>query len=97
MNTVGVAMYNAAHMAALAIEKTGKVSTDAIREGLEDLVFDKAPQGTVTMRKLDHQAVVPSYLMQVRQGWTSVNDMFEEVLSVPEAIPLDARCDYPLK
>lgn len=97
MNTVGVAMYNAAHMAALAIEKTGKVSTDAIREGLEDLVFTKAPQGTVTMRKLDHQAVVPSYLMQVRQGWTSVNDMFEEVLSVPEAIPLDARCDYPLK
>jgi urea transport system substrate-binding protein len=97
MNTVGVAMYNAAHMAALAIEKTGEVSTDAIREGLEDLVFDKAPQGTVTMRKLDHQAVVPSYLMRVRDGWTSVNDMFEEVMSVPEAIPLDARCDFPLK
>ena len=97
MNTVGVAMYNAAHMAALAIEKTGEVSTDALREGLEDLVFDKAPQGTVTMRKLDHQAVVPSYLMRVREDWTSVNDMFEEVMSVPEAIPLDARCEYPLK
>ncbi len=97
MNTVGVAMYNAAHMAALAIERKGEVSTDALREGLEDLVFDKAPQGTVTMRKLDHQAVVPSYLMRVRAGWTSVNDMFEEIMSVPEAIPLDARCDYPLK
>jgi urea transport system substrate-binding protein len=97
MNTVGVAMYNAAHMTALAIEKKGEVSTDAIREGLEDLVFDQAPQGKVTMRKLDHQAVVPSYLMRVREGWTSVNDMFEEVMSVPEAIPLDARCDYPLK
>jgi len=97
MNTVGVAMYNAAHMAALAIERKGEVSTDALREGLEDLVFDKAPQGKVTMRKLDHQAVVPSYLMRVREGWTSVNDMFEEIMSVPEAIPLDARCDYPLK
>jgi len=60
-------------------------------------VFDKAPQGKVTMRKLDHQAVVPSYLMRVREDWTSVNDMFEEVMSVPEAIPLDARCEYPLK
>lgn len=97
MNTVGVAMYNAAHMAALAIAKKGEMSTDALREGLEDLVFDKAPQGTVKMRKLDHQAVVPSYLMRVRKGWTSVNDMFEEVMSVPEAVPLDARCDFPLK
>ncbi|MBX6324281.1 MAG: substrate-binding protein, partial [Rhodospirillaceae bacterium] len=91
MNTVGVAMYNAAHMAALAIEKTGEVSTDALREGLEDLTFDGAPQGKVTMRKLDHQAVLPSYLMRVREGWTGVGDMFEEVMSVPEAIPLDAR------
>ena len=32
MNTVGVAMYNAAHMAALALEKAGEVSTDALRE-----------------------------------------------------------------
>jgi urea transport system substrate-binding protein len=97
MNTVGVAMYNAAHMAALAIEKTGEVSTDALREGLEDLTFDKAPQGTVTMRKLDHQMVLPSYLMRVREGWTGVNDMFEEIMSVAEAIPLDGRCEYPLK
>lgn len=97
MNTVGVAMYNAAHMAALAIEKTGEVSTDALREGLEDLTFDQAPQGSVTMRKLDHQLVVPSYLMRVRADWTSVNDMFEEVLSVAEAVPLDGRCEYPLK
>lgn len=97
MNTVGVAMYNAAHMAALAIEKTGEVSTDALREGLEDLTFDRAPQGTVTMRKLDHQMVLPSYLMRVREGWTGVGDMFEEIKSVAEAVPLDARCEYPLK
>lgn len=97
MNTVGVAMYNAAHMAALAIEKKGEVSTDALREGLEGLTFDKAPQGTVTMRKLDHQLVAPSYLMRVRDGWTGVNDMFEEILSVQQAIPIDGRCEYPLK
>ena len=79
MNTVGVAMYNAAHMAAMAIEKMGKVSTDALRDGLGELEFDKAPQGTVRMRSLDHQLVVPSYLMVVRKDWTGLNDMFEEV------------------
>ena len=34
------------------------------------------------MREIDHQMVVPSYLMRVREGWTSVNDMFEEVQSL---------------
>jgi len=96
MNTVGVGMYNAAHMGAMAIAKAGKVETAAIREGLKDLVFDKAPQGTVKMRALDNQIVVPSYLMEVRDGWTSVNDMFEEVMSVPSVEPKDARCDLPL-
>ena len=92
MNTVGVANYNAAHMAALAIKKTGKVTTDSLREGLRDLSFDKAPQGTVTMRGRDDQMVLPSYLMTVRQGWTSVNDMFEEVQRLDSATPVDARC-----
>jgi urea transport system substrate-binding protein len=40
--------------------------------------------------------VLPSYLMQVREGWTSVNDMFEEVRSLESVEPLDARCDLPL-
>jgi urea transport system substrate-binding protein len=93
MNTVGVAMYNAAHMAALAIAKTGKVTTDSLREGLKDLQFDKAPQGTVTMRGRDNQMVLPSYLMRVRTGWTSVNDMFEEVRHIPSVTPVDARCN----
>jgi urea transport system substrate-binding protein len=92
MNTVGVAMYNAAHMAALAIGKTGKVSTDALREGLKELSFEKAPQGPVTMRGRDDQMVLPSYLMKVRAGWTSVNDMFEEVQHFPSVTPVDARC-----
>ena len=96
MNTVGVAMYNAAYMAAAAIEKTGEVSTDALREGLRGITFDDAPQGPVRMREIDHQMVVPSYLMRVREGWTSVNDMFEEVQSFESVEPLDARCDLPL-
>ena len=95
MNTVGVAMYNAAYMAAKAIEKTGKVSTDALREGLKDMTFDGAPQGTVRMRKIDNQMVLPSYLMHVRKGWTGVNDMFEEVQHF-DGRALDARCDLPL-
>ena len=31
------------------------------------------------MRGRDNQMVLPSYLMKVRQGWTGVGDMFEEV------------------
>jgi urea transport system substrate-binding protein len=96
MNTVGVAMYNAAHMAAKAIEKTGDVSTEALRDGLRGLSFEDAPQGPVRMREIDHQMVLPSYLMQVRQGWTSVYDMFEEVQHFESVEPLDARCDLPL-
>jgi urea transport system substrate-binding protein len=92
MNTVGAAMYNAAHMAAIAIAKTGKVTTDSLREGLKDLSFDKAPQGTVTMRGRDNQMVLPSYLMKVRQGWTGVGDMFEEVQHLSSVTPVDARC-----
>lgn len=97
MNTVGVAMYNAAHMAAAAIAKGGgNVETDALRKNLRDLVFDKAPQGSVRMRALDHQMVLPSYLMKVRPGWTGVHDMFEEVQSFKSVEPLDARCKLPL-
>lgn len=92
MNTVGVAMYNAAHMAALAITKTGKVTTEGLRDGLKDLEYDKAPQGKVTMRGLDHQMVLPSYLMKVRQGWTGVGDMFEEVRHLDSVTPANARC-----
>jgi urea transport system substrate-binding protein len=96
MNTVGVGMYNAGHMAALAIAKAGEVSTKALRTNLKGLTFDKAPQGTVTLRKLDNQAILPSYLMRVRDNWTSVNDMFEKVESLDRAVPADARCDLPL-
>jgi len=96
VNTVGVGMYNAAHMAALAIEKAGEVNTAALRKALKGIVFDKAPQGVVRMREEDNQAVVPSYLMKVRPGWTGVNDMFEEVQSFESVEPLAARCDLPL-
>lgn len=96
MNTVGVAMYNSAHMAARAIEKAGKVSTESLRDSLKEITFEGAPQGPVRMRGLDNQIVVPSYLMQVRKDWTSVNDMFEEVQSFEAVEPLAARCDLPL-
>jgi urea transport system substrate-binding protein len=96
VNTVGVGMYNAAHMAAIAIKKAGEVSTNALRKNLKGIVFDKAPQGKVTMREIDNQAIVPSYLMKVRDNWTGVDDMFEKVQSFDQAIPLDARCDLPL-
>ena len=89
-------MYNAAHMGAMAIGKAGKVDTGSIREALKGIKFNKAPQGTVEMRALDHQAVLPSYLMKVREGWSSVNDMFEQVQTVARAVPQDARCNLPL-
>lgn len=96
VNTVGVGMYNAAHMAAMAIAKAGEVSTKALRANLKGLTFDKAPQGLVTMREQDNQAIVPSYLMKVRDNWTGVNDMFEKIQSLDRAVPVDARCDLPL-
>ncbi len=96
VNTVGVGMYNAAHMAAMAIAKAGEVSTKALRTNLKGLTFDKAPQGSVTMRENDNQAIAPSYLMKVRDNWTGVNDMFEKVQSFDRAVPVDARCDLPL-
>ena len=96
MNTVGVAMYNAAHMAALAIEKAGKVDTKSLRENLKGIAFNGAPQGPVTMRKDDNQIIVPSYLMQVNPSWTNVNNMFNEVQSLQKVVPLAARCSLPL-
>lgn len=93
MNTVGVAMYNAAHMTALAIEKAGEVSTEGIRSALEGMSFDGAPQGSITMRAEDHQAVLPSYLVQAQPGWTGPDDMFKVVQSVDSVEPETAQCD----
>jgi len=96
LNTVAAGMYNAAHVAAMALEKSGEVSTEAMRDGLKDLVFDGAPQGSVRMRGIDHQLVLPSYLMRVRKGWTSARDMFEPVHVVASVEPLPAQCTLPL-
>ena len=93
MNTVGVAMYNAAHMTAKAIEKAGEVSTDGIRSGLEGMTFDGAPQGSLTMRAEDHQAVLPSYLVQAQPNWTGPDDMFKVVHKVDSVEPETAQCD----
>lgn len=92
MNTVGVAMYNAAHMAAKALEAAGEVSSEALRANLKGMSFDGAPQGPVRMREVDNQLVLPSYLMRVNPQWTSVNDMFIEVQGFESVEPLTARC-----
>jgi urea transport system substrate-binding protein len=98
MDTVGVAMYNAAHMAAKAIELAGEVSTEGIRDKLGGMTFDKAPQGSITMRAEDHQAVLPSYLVQVRPNWTGPDDMFEVVNKIASVTPSRAQCaSLPLK
>jgi urea transport system substrate-binding protein len=96
MNTVGVAMYNSAHMAAKAIEKAGKVDTASLRENLKGITFEDAPQGPVRMRSEDNQNVLPSYLMRVNDNFTSVNDMFEQVQAFQAVEPLPARCNLPL-
>lgn len=96
MNTVGVGMYNAAHMLAQAIAAAGSTDTDKVRDALGGSTFAKAPQGSLTMQKEDHQAILPSYLMKVRQGWTSVNDMFEQVQFFDAVKPVPAKCDLPL-
>jgi urea transport system substrate-binding protein len=96
MNTVGVGMYNAAHMLAQAIAAAGSTETDKVRDALGGSTFAKAPQGSLTMQKEDHQAIVPSYLMKVRPGWTSVNDMFEQVQLFDAVKPAPAKCDLPL-
>mgnify|MGYP006291892593 CR=1 FL=1 len=93
MNTVGVAMYNAAHMAAKAMEAAGEVSTEALRANLKGMTFEDAPQGPVRMREVDNQLVLPSYLMKVAPDWTSVNDMFQQIQSFQSVEPLEARCE----
>ena len=90
MNTVGVGMYNAAHMAAMAIAKAGSTDTDKVREALKGLTFDGAPQGPVTMRAEDNQAVLPSYLMRVRPGWTGVERHVRADPALPSVQPKPA-------
>ncbi|MDR7554256.1 MAG: substrate-binding protein [Armatimonadota bacterium] len=89
-NTVGVAMYNAAHMVVQAIAHAGTLETGAVREALSHLRFDGAPQGTVRMRPTDHQAILPSHLLRVRAGWTGGHDMFEPVQSFESVEPSPA-------
>lgn len=96
INTVGVAMYNAIHMTAIAIQKSGDISSSAIRQGLKGMAFKQAPQGTVQMRLQDNQIVVPSYLMRVKESWTSANNMFQQVQSFPSVDPQLAKCKFPL-
>jgi urea transport system substrate-binding protein len=96
MNTVGVGMYNAAHLLANAISASGSTETDKVRDALRGSSFSNAPQGSISIQSQDHQAVLPSYLMKVRENWTSVNDMFEQVQFFDKVTPAPARCNLPL-
>ncbi|MFB6107284.1 MAG: substrate-binding protein [Haloplanus sp.] len=98
MDTVGAAMYNAGHMFAKAANSAGSVKTDDVIGGLEGLSHT-GPQGDVTMRKKDHQMVLPSYLTKVPEDWSDPNDfegMFEVVDSKKSVTPATANCEFPL-
>jgi urea transport system substrate-binding protein len=95
MNTVGAAMYNAGHAFAQAANQVGSVETDDLINGLEGLTF-QGPQGEITMREEDHQAVLPSYLARVNEGFTDYDDMFEIIDSVGPTDPGDTECRLPL-
>lgn len=94
-NTVGVAMYNAAHMFALAAEKAESIETDKLIAAFEGIEFT-GPQGPVQMRAEDHQMVLPSYLTEVNEGWEAFDDMFTIVQSTGLVEPAPAACTLPL-
>jgi urea transport system substrate-binding protein len=96
MNTVGVGMYNSAHLLAQAISAAGTTDTDKVRDAMRGSSFALAPQGSITVQAADHQAILPSYLMKVRKDWTSVNDMFEQIQFQDKVTPAPARCNLPL-
>ena len=96
MITIGVGMYNAVHMFALAAEQARSVETDRLITALEGVRF-KAPQGEVNMRAKDHQIVVPSYLARARKEWKGFEDMFDIVRSTGLVEPTEANCTFPLK
>jgi len=96
MYTVGVAMYNAAHMFARAAEQAGSLDTDKLVSALEG-IRSRGPQGEVYMRAKDHQIVVPSYLARARKEWKGFEDMFDIVRSTGLVEPTEANCTFPLK
>ena len=62
VNTVGVGMYNAAHMAAIAITKAGEVSTKALRKNLKGIDFRQGAAGQgdhAGDRQSGDRAVIP--------------------------------------
>lgn len=82
ISTVGVAMYNATHILADAIEKAGTLDTSAVRDTLRNMRFEGAPQGCVWMLAEENQLVLPSYLLLVREKWSSGEEIFQVVREV---------------
>jgi urea transport system substrate-binding protein len=96
MNSVGVAMYNGGIAWAKAANEVGTVATDDVIGGLEGIEWE-GPQGTITMRGQDHQAILPSYHARTREGWTDFNDMFEILGNEPDPEAPLGDCDFPLE
>lgn len=96
MNTVGAAMYNGGIAWAKAANEVGSIATDDMIPGLEGIEWE-GPQGTITMREQDHQAMLPSYHAQTRENWSGFNDMFEILGEEPEPETPLGDCDYPLQ
>jgi len=96
MNTVGVAMYNGGIAWAKAANQAGSIATDDVIAALEGIEWE-GPQGTITMREKDHQALLPSYHARTREGWTDFNDMFEILGNEPNPDTPLGDCEYPLE
>jgi branched-chain amino acid transport system substrate-binding protein len=56
-----------------AVEKAGSTDTATVRDALSGLSW-QTPQGTKTIRKGDHQAVQPMYVVQVKDGKFTIAD-----------------------
>jgi branched-chain amino acid transport system substrate-binding protein len=61
----GADTYGLFHLFRQAIEKAGSTETDKVRAAMEDATWE-TPQGTKTMRKGDHQAVVDMVVVKVK-------------------------------
>jgi ABC-type branched-subunit amino acid transport system substrate-binding protein len=88
-----------------AIEKAGSVDAEKIIETLENGFSYKTPVGVWTMRKCDHQVMLPMFVGQVKAGWNpwyngSIRDDVKfpwtgDIMTIPaEKIAIPATPDY---
>jgi urea transport system substrate-binding protein len=96
MNSVGAAMYNGGIAWAKAANEAGSIETDDVIPALEGIEWE-GPQGTITMREKDHQALLPSYHARTTENWSDFSDMFEILGREPDPNTPLGDCDYPIE